>query len=422
MKTFDVIIVGAGAAGLAAARILSGQGKSLCIVEARDRIGGRIHTLKGGFTEPVEAGAEFMHGELPLTKALMKEAGVTYRSGEGRSWTILNGKIFEDRFEDDWGEVIKQLHQLQHDMTIGAFLEKFFSEPKYNSLKESVTGFVQGYDAADVNKASALALREEWESGDVEGFRPVGGYSPLMDFLLSDIKKNKGVLRLSTVVEEISWKPGRVDVRCHGNETIVAPKVLTTVPVSVLKAGKVKFNPPLPEHERALDGLEVGDVIKFLVEFKDQIWNNNTRTEFRHLDDLNFIFSDAFVPTWWTQNPSNTPLLTGWLAGPIVRTIKKDNAALAEDSIKALAYLFDCGVDRLRKEIRSLEVFNWAVDPFSLGGYAYKTLDTAAAIEVFSKPVSGTIYFAGEALNRGPNMGTVEAALESGTEAAKQMQ
>ena len=188
----DVIIVGAGAAGLSAGRILSRAEKTLYILEARDRIGGRIYTLKNeGFSSPVEAGAEFMHGELPLTKALMKEANVKYQAGHGRVWNVidhhLSGRNF---FDDGWKELMDRLQGLDQDMTIGEFLEKYFGEAKYESLVESVKGFVQGYDAADVSKASAMALAEEWSSGDVKGYRPIGGYSQLMNFLWNEKKKH----------------------------------------------------------------------------------------------------------------------------------------------------------------------------------------------------------------------------------------
>jgi monoamine oxidase len=168
-------------------------------------------------------------------------------------------------------------------------------------------------------------------------------------------------------------------------------------------------------------GLEVGDVIKFLFEFNERIWEGGGFEDVRQLPELNFLFSDAFVPTWWTQSPSKIPLLTGWLAGPVVRTIRKDDRTLLAEAKQSLSYLFDCRESRLEKEIRVARVFNWASDPYSIGGYAYKTLDTASAIEIFATPVSETLYFAGEALNQGPNMGTVEAALESGIAAAAKM-
>src|SRR5688500_17749338 len=153
----DVVIVGAGAAGLSAARILSRSGKSVHILEARNRIGGRIQTVNGaGFSAPVEAGAEFMHGDLPSTLALMQEANVSYRAGHGQTWNVVNNHLSKGNFFDEgWTELMDRLQRLEQDMTIGTFLQKYFSDPRYESLVDSVKGFVQGYDAADINKASA---------------------------------------------------------------------------------------------------------------------------------------------------------------------------------------------------------------------------------------------------------------------------
>lgn len=419
----DVIIIGGGAAGLSAARTLSQSEKSICIIEARNRLGGRIHTINGeGFSVPVEAGAEFMHGELPLTKSLMKATNVTFRAGGGKTWSVYDNQLSEeDLFHDDWDVLLGRLQQLDQDMTMGDFLNRYFQGPKYESLTVAVRGFVQGYDAADVNRVSAFALREEWNNGDVKGYRPTGGYSQLTDFLWSEIQKNNAALKLSTVVTKISWRRSHVEILTDQNETFVARKVLITVPVSLLKNQTIQFDPPLRQHQNALQHLEIGGVIKFLVEFKDRIWEKPFAPHFRQMPGLNFLFSDAFVPTWWTQKPSNVPLLTGWLSGPIVQTLPHDDQSLLEHGFKSLGYLFGCKEEQLMKEIRAAKVVDWSVDPYSMGAYAYKTLQTSAAIEFFSVPVEDTIYFAGEGLYDGPEMGTVEAALASGRAVSERM-
>lgn len=420
---FDVIIIGGGAAGLSAARMLSQSGKSICLIEARNRLGGRIQTIKGeGFSVPVEAGAEFMHGELPLTKTLMKEANVTFSAGGGKTWNVYHNQLSEDdHFHDDWDVLLERLQQLDQDMTMGDFLNRYFQEPKYKSLTVAVRGFVQGYDAADVNKVSAFALREEWNHGDVRGYRPTGGYSQLTDFLWSEIQKNNTILKLSTAVTKISWRRNHVEILTDQNETFVGRKVLITVPVSLLKNQTIQFDPPLRQQQIALQHLEVGGVIKFLVEFKDRIWEKPSAAHLRQMPALNFLFSDAFVPTWWTQKPSDVPLLTGWLSGPIVQTLPHDDPSLLEHAYKSLCYLFGCKQELLMKEIRAAKVIDWSVDPYSMGAYAYQTLQTSAAIEHLSVPVEDTIFFAGEGLYDGPEMGTVEAALASGRAASERM-
>ncbi len=419
----DVLVIGAGAAGLSAARNLLNAGKSVLIIEVRDRIGGRIHTIKGeGFSFPVEAGAEFMHGDLPFTKSLMKESNVPYFAGEGRTWNVQSGKLSEgDLFHDDWDLLVDKLQQVDHDMTMGEFLKLHFNEPKYNSLRESVTKFVEGYDAADINKVSALALKEEWSNENIQGYRPQGGYSQLMDFLLSQIEKLNGQIKLSTEVRKVIWGKNKVDVVTVDNQTFKARKILITVPVAVLKKGVIAFDPQLAGHERAFRKIEVGGVVKFLVEFTDRIWLSKEKSHFNQMPDLNFLFSDAPVPTWWTQRPNEIPLLTGWLAGPVLKNLPSGTEALAKLAISSLAYVFGSSEAILQEHVKNIKVFNWQVDPFSLGAYAYATLNTSEAIKEISDPVENTIYFAGEAFYEGAEMGTVEAALSTGIENAEKI-
>lgn len=419
---FDIIIIGAGASGLNAARVLTEAGKKVCIVEARDRIGGRIHTLRGeGFSAPTEAGAEFIHGDLPLTKALMKEAAVSYRAGEGRSWNVENGKVSEgDFFDERWEELICKLEQVDSDVTIAGFLKEHFSGEQYATLRENIIGFVEGYDAADVEKVSALALREEWSGENIKGFRPMGGYSQLMEFLLAKIQKHGGELKLLSVVQTVQWKKNEVLVSTLDQKKYTAKQVVITLPVSLLKRQAIQFYPPLTAYEIAFQQLEMGGVVKFLVEFHEPVWEKGD-SSFRQLSDMNFLFSDAFVPTWWTQKPASFPLLTGWLAGPVISRFQKDEGELLKEGYKTLAYLLDVSHDKLEKEVRHCKVINWATDAFSLGAYAYKTLRTSAALKTISKPVEDTVFFAGEGLYDGPEMGTVEAALASGMKVARRM-
>ncbi len=419
----DVLVIGAGAAGLSAARSLLKAGKSVTILEARDRIGGRIHTINGeGFSFPVEAGAEFMHGDLPFTKSLMKEANVSHFSGEGRTWNVQSNKLSEgDLFHDDWDLLIEKLQEIEHDMTIGKFLELHFSDTRYKSLTESVKKFVEGYDAADVGKASALALKEEWSNENIQGYRPEGGYAQLMDFLLGEIKRLKGKLLLSAVVKKIVWKKNDVEVITSKEGRFKATNVLITVPAAVLKRGLIDFDPPLVSHQKGLKDIEVGGVVKFLVQFRDRIWETGGQTFLRQMSDLNFLFSDAPVPTWWTQSPREVPLLTGWLAGPGLKRLPSDHDALLQLAFNSLGYLFGTSEATLKDHVTAIKVINWETDPFALGAYAYATLNTPDAIKTFSEPVENTLYFAGEAFYEGAEMGTVEAALATGNRTAERI-
>jgi monoamine oxidase len=415
----DTIIIGAGAAGLSAARKLLQLGSTVCVLEARDRVGGRIHTMNAqGFSVPIEAGAEFIHGELPLTKALMKEAGVSYRAGEGKSWNVAKGRLSEGEFfDDDWEAFMDTLHTLKEDITIGEFLRNYFNDVRYDSLRENIISFVEGYDAADADKASALSLREEWNCENIKGFRPVGGYSQLMEFLAAEIKRREGVINFSSTVQTVQWKRDQVIVTTTQNEKYIGRNALITIPVSLLKNKSIRFDPQLPVHDSAFGQLEMGGVIKFHVEFHSPVWEQKADA-FRKMPDMNFLFSDAFIPTWWTQRPSTVPLLTGWLAGPILKTIPTDRQILLQKAYDSLTYLLGTTTQKLKQEIKGTSIVNWLADPFSLGAYGYKTTNTSAALKVLSIPVDNTLFFAGEAIYDGTEMGTVEAALASGVNVA----
>lgn len=413
----SIIILGAGASGLAAARSLSKKDNKVIVLEARDRIGGRIFTSNSdGFSSPVEHGAEFIHGDLRHTQKLADETGVKLREGEGRQWNVESGTKSEGEFfETGWDDLVNELKKLDRDMSIGEFLEKNFSDKKYESLRESVTRFVQGFDAADASKASAFALRQEWTETDATtGYHLVGGYTQLMEHLFNESQNAGAEFHLSSVVNEIFWGKGKVAVTTVNGERYDADKLLITIPPAVLRSGSVGFFPDIREHLNAIRKIETGGVIKFLIEFTEAVWEKGGSAEFRKFPDAYFFFSDAFVPTWWTQRPSPTPLLTGWLSGPVTQSIKMTDEELLNEGIKSLGYIFDCPVDVVRSKIKAAKVVNWVNDPFALGAYAYKTVDTNSLMEVLSKPVENTLYFAGEAYYTGPEMGTVEAALASG--------
>jgi monoamine oxidase len=138
------------------------------------------------------------------------------------------------------------------------------------------------------------------------------------------------------------------------------------------------------------------------------------------LANLSFLISDATVPTWWTQHPASHPVLTGWFAGPKADKVPSLAASeLVEMGLASLAEIFDLSPDRIRKDLVAARAINWGNDPFARGAYSYATPKTRAAQLAMSKPEAGRIFFAGEALYAGPDMGTVEAALASGLETAQ---
>jgi monoamine oxidase len=230
------------------------------------------------------------------------------------------------------------------------------------------------------------------------------------------------VFHFNNVVREIYRHKDHAEVKAENGEIFQSKKVLITIPPAVIKAGGILFTPALADHMDAIQKIETGSVIKFLVEFKSAFWEQKKNsTPYRSMPGLQFVFSDAYIPTWWTQQPVPDPILTGWLAGPDAADSTKDNDAILVEAIKALAYIFGCTQQDIEQQVKAMKVINWGADPFSLGAYAYKTVDTNSALAILSQPIHNTIYFAGEAYYNGSEMGTVEAALASGITSARKI-
>jgi monoamine oxidase len=410
---YDVIVVGAGIAGLSAALDLRKQSKAVMIIEARERTGGRIHSAReGNFSKPVEAGAEFVHGNAPMLHKLFESAGIPLVKTESNAWEIERGKLKpSDIVTPDIEMLSNALQKLKVDITMSEFLNTNFPGSGFGSLRENVKYMVQGFDAADVTKISALSLRDEWSDDEsFSGKRPMEGYSQLIDSLTEEARETGVELLLNSPVKEIRWKPGKAEVFSRLGQ-FQAQKILVTAPASVLKSGAIKFVPALTNHNRALQQIETGGVIKFLFEFKEALWEK-PGSGFRHMRNLGFVFSDAPIPTWWTQLPSPFPLMTGWLAGPFTARSREIDE-LMTSALESLAYIFDCPVDTIKSKLVASRIVNWVDDKFSMGAYAYKTPQTGDALKIITEPADKTIFFAGEAFSTGKEMGTVEAALIS---------
>lgn len=408
-----VLVIGAGAAGLMAGITLAKNGHTVTVVEANDRTGGRIHTWTQGFSRPVELGAEFVHGNLPITFSLLKEIKAQYFKLEGKHFTVQDGKIETGNLMDgEWQDFNQQLDKLEGDIDLRTFLNQRFTGERYNELRERVTRFAEGFDLADPGRVSTLALKKEWSENDEENqYHIVGGYGILIDHLAAQLIKLGGIIQTSAVVKEITWRHGEVNLVTTNGKVIEGKKVIITASAGCMQKRSLHFDPGIPGYERAFDELGFGSVIKFLFEFKEKFWE-------KQLTDASFIFSNGKVPTWWTPRPDKMPLLTGWMGGPSVLRSDVSEEQLFEDGIDSLQRIFGGPKDDLIRQLAQWKIVNWTADPFTRGAYTYPTLKADTARSQLSTPLLETLYFAGEALYNGTSMGTVEAALKNGREVA----
>jgi monoamine oxidase len=432
MDNSEILIIGAGAAGLMAAYTLTSAGKKVTILEARNRCGGRIHTLRHeSFFKEAELGPEFVHGDLPVTLGLLKEAGIELLPSGGEMWQYKDGKIVEEGlFDENWDILEEKLRGITKDVSINDFLAEVFPGADYDELKFAVRRFAAGYDTADPDFASAFALRDEW-LGEEEGHqhRIKGGYGELISFLEKKVKKSGGEIILNSVAKQIHWEQGEVSVATADGYSYKAGKLLVALPLGVLKApndavAAVSFSPPIEEQLEAVNKFGYGEIIKILLEFNTVFWEDKkTQTLFeKDFKRMGFLLSDEVIPTWWTQVPQHIPILTGWLGGPPAAAMKDTtDDELFALALQSISNIFKRPVDELKEQLIAYHILNWTNDPFTLGSYAYDMVGTSEARKLMSQPVADTLFFAGEYTYGGTVMGTVEAALTSGRDAARLM-
>ena len=342
---FDVIVIGAGAAGLAAARGLTSRSLSVLVLEARDRIGGRVLTVPSAHAGvPAELGAEFIHGPAPETRALLREAGAAWVDVAGEGWAVgSDGELQRsERFGADTN-LFDGARALAADESVERYLGRFAANPAKRAEAADARAFVAGFDAAAPAVASARGIADEWGSGvDDASARPIGGYRPLFERLEAICATLRVECRLSTIVRRVAWRHGSVTVEATdaaGNAvSLNARSAVITLPVGVLRhAGDeraIVFDPDLPAVKRdALHSIETGDAVKVPLSFASAFWEELRGGRYRNAGFLRPA-SGAFT-AYWTQVPVRCALINAWAGGPHATALgKASNEAVIDLALR----------------------------------------------------------------------------------------
>ena len=412
----SVLIIGAGVAGLAAAQSLAGAGFKVTILEARDRIGGRIHTLHERHSPvPVELGAEFVHGKAREVWDIADAENFVMGSLEGDNWCSENHVLKKsNEFWDQWTAVARQVKKGKSypDRSFREFLETL---PLDAETKKSALDFVQGFNAAFAGRISLQHLSITQEASDsISGqtsFRVIAGYDRIVR-ALARFDSGSVKIRLNTIVDEIEWWRGRV--QAGGYE---ADRAVITVPLGVLQADAIRFDPDLPEKRSAAQELEMGHVVKVVLFFKSAFWED------RGVENLSFLHARGEkFPTWWTTRPIAAPVLVGWAGGPPAETLAfKSEDFILDAAVSSLANALKMHSSALAARIDTAYVYDWQADPFTLGAYSYVPTGAITAPMRLAEPVADTLFFAGEATNSDGHSATVHGAIATGYRAAAEL-
>jgi monoamine oxidase len=412
----SVIIVGGGVAGLAAAQRLAPTDVKITILEARDRLGGRIHTLRDRrLPVPVELGAEFVHGKPDEIWNIIRAENLTMGSLEGDNWCSENHVLKKcNNFWPRWNGVARLLKRGRSypDRSFSEFLETFQLD---DETKQSATEFVEGFNAARADLISLQHLSISQEASDrISGHTPYrifSGYDQVVRSL-SSFEEMRVDIRLHTVVDEIEWRPGHVRV----NE-FEADHAIITLPLGVLQARAVRFVPDLEEKRTAAKEMVMGHVVKAILCFQEPFW------EERGITNLSFLHARGEkFPTWWTTRPIVTPILIGWAGGPPAEELSfKSDDAIRSAAIRSLANALKMRPSNLETQVTASFLYDWQTDPLSLGAYSYVPVGAITAPIRLAEPVADTLFFAGEATDGDGHSATVHGAIRTGYRAADEL-
>jgi monoamine oxidase len=425
-STDQILVLGAGMAGLAAAEHLATASRKVVILEGRDRVGGRIHTIHPpALHHPIEIGAEFVHGRPPELRALIRAAGLEL--DQVPAWHERE----ESGLELPLPDIREQVQQL-----LGSSLEQEPDRPVAELLRERGAGisnggrtamqYVESFHGAVLDKLGSHALAEaenaETEDGE-QNFRIREGYDQLIAWLRARLPAESVELRLEARITAIEWRPGLVrvstrDPRGRSSET-AGSKAIITLPLGVLKAaqgsaGAVRIEPEPPGWRSSLAALHMGAAQRIVLHFEEIWW---TRPDGSW---PSFVYGeDEPFPVWWTSLPRKRPILTGWVGGPRAAKL----AGLAEEALLARALesagaIFGERPEALRNRLVQSYAHDWVTDPFALGAYSYGGVGAREARRLLMAPVSDTLFLAGEATAEAGRNATVHGALASGRRAA----
>jgi monoamine oxidase len=430
----DVLVIGAGMAGLAAARELGKAGLTVRVLEARDRVGGRVWTVRDGASPvPIELGAEFIHGRPPETWQIVRAANLAAYEIAGDVWRSQSGTL--EQSNGPWDESDTIFERMERwdgpDQSFQEFLETQCRDTSPQA-QQRATSFVEGFNAAVAERVGIHSLvGEQRAAATIEGqrsFRILSGYDAVAQQLRADFELEQVALHLNTIVTALNWRRGAVEMLArsragHELEPFRATCALITLPLGVLQAppeapGAVRFTPALDSKRAALGQLVMGQVVKIGLRFHSPFWERDGR-----LSSMSYLLSQATaVPTWWSVYPAQAPLLIGWAAGPAAEKLAlRGDAFVIDQAIGSLAQAL--GVERrlVAAELEAWYFHDWQADPFARGAYSYVLVGGLAARAALAQPVEDTLFFAGEATNTDGHTATVHGAIASGRRAAREV-
>ena len=334
-----VAVLGAGVAGLAAARELHDAGYSVVIFEARDRIGGRVATVRADtWPIPIELGASWVHDieASDLAETLSKLNINTAAFDYDNDTTLFTGGVTQESLDtaaDAIESAIESVNGTESDVSIAAAIAA--NAETINSL---ALNHIDEVELASEYGANADELSAWWgteEGSDGEDLIVLGGYGGVTDQLADGLD-----IRLGAAVRTVSWNGDGAELTFDNDETFSCDRVVVTVPLGVLAAGDISFDPPLPDsHQNAIDTMRMGLLDKVWFVFPEQFWSNESLI-WNRIDEPVLPFRE-----WYNLAPlTGKPVLLALNGGRTARAwAERSDDEVRAASMNALQQFIDAG-------------------------------------------------------------------------------
>ncbi len=413
-EIYDVIVLGAGMAGLATGHALLDDELDVLVLEARDRLGGRVHTDRQFAGFPLELGAEFIHGERATTWRWVDRLGLAtvhwnklddswVRLADGRRLTMREARAASPALEvtRTWELPDVPPRPLE---SFGAYLRRLgFDHERLDYVRRAFAN-AAGESMRFLDATAMLASIEAYELDGEEDFRIVEGFGAIVEALGLGLE-----ILTESEVTRVRWGPEGVETTTSDGRTYRGRTAVITLPLGVLQAGGVEFDPPLPESKvGALAGLGMGPVAKFVYQF----------TEALTPDEIQAVYAAGNPPMWWSpsaaQPDTEAVVWSALVSGDgLVELLRLGE----EDALERALEAFRLEVGRPGLRPLQAKLVDWSSDPYARGGYSHVRPGHFGAREVLAEPTP-PLFWAGEATAFDERAATVHGALLSGERAA----
>lgn len=414
-----VTIIGAGAAGLYAGWLLKQAGATVKILEATDRIGGRIKELIGFADFPIELGAEEIHGHRSVWYDIVKDTNAEFiKDNDQNDYVIIDGvaRPWDDLVGDaEFDKLIRLVEDMGNysggDIPLTDYLAQEGIATNLLPLANALLGNEYGTSNNHLSAKEVKIADNAWSAGNQNDLVKNRSFKSILDEKFADILPN---VQLNTHIFRVDSSGSQVVCTDSNGIEYQSDKVIVTVPLGVLKAGLIEFLPELPFNKlQAIDRLGMGPGMKVILKFNQGFWPAGTGS----------IYGGGLVPEFWATGgggrSANDNLLTAFVHGDNALTLSDMGAGLVPAICAELDQVYGNAV--ASSTLVSSHVEDWYANPYCQGTYSFPTVGSGNARKSLASSIDGKLFFAGEATHTEGHFATVHGAIETGYRAADEV-